>query len=80
MLRGQALAGGQQKRGVGRHGCHFKPATPAWLACPTLYVLCRWVQAECRGLSDVDAPEVNPLLQRAAAALRERQVCVHVYY
>ena len=35
----------------------------------------RWVQAECRGLSDVDAPEVNPLLQRAAAALRERQVC-----
>ncbi|GAB4822825.1 hypothetical protein N2152v2_009871 [Parachlorella kessleri] len=36
--------------------------------------LCRWVQAECRGLSDVDAPEVNPLLQRAAAALRERQV------
>ncbi len=37
-------------------------------------MVCRWVQAECRGLSDVDAPEVNPLLQRAAAALRERQV------
>ncbi|KAI7838109.1 hypothetical protein COHA_008117 [Chlorella ohadii] len=36
--------------------------------------LCRWVQAECRGLSEADAPEVNPLLQQAAAALRERPV------
>jgi hypothetical protein len=36
--------------------------------------LCRWVQAECRALSELDAPEVNPLLQRAAASLRERQV------
>jgi hypothetical protein len=36
--------------------------------------LCRWVQAQCRGLAELDAPEVNPLLQRAAAALRERTV------
>lgn len=36
--------------------------------------LCRWVQSECRGLSDVDSPEVNPLLQRAVAALRSRSV------
>jgi hypothetical protein len=32
------------------------------------------VQHECRGLSEADAPDVNPLLQRAAAALRERPV------
>ncbi|KAI3423947.1 hypothetical protein D9Q98_009781 [Chlorella vulgaris] len=36
--------------------------------------LCRWVQHECRALSEVDAPEVNPLLQQAAVALRERPV------
>ena len=35
---------------------------------------CRWVQGECRGLGDMDAPEVDPLLQRAAQALREREV------
>ena len=36
----------------------------------------RWVQGECRGLSDADSPdlEVNPLLRRAADALRERPV------
>eukprot|EP00887_Chlorella_sp_A99_P005804 scaffold1.g5804.t1 len=34
--------------------------------------LCRWVQAECRELSELDGPEVNPVLQRAAAALRDR--------
>lgn len=32
------------------------------------------MQQECRGLSEADAPEVNPLLQEAAAALRERPV------
>ncbi|PSC76084.1 Conserved oligomeric Golgi complex subunit 6 [Micractinium conductrix] len=36
--------------------------------------LCRWVQQECRSLSEADAPEINPLLQQAAAALRERPV------
>lgn len=36
--------------------------------------LCRWVQAECRGIGDYDAPEVEPLLQTAVAALRERPV------
>ncbi len=35
---------------------------------------CRWVQGQCRGLGDMDAPEVGPLLQQAARALRERQV------
>lgn len=35
---------------------------------------CRWVQHECRALSEADAPEVNPLLQQAASALRERPV------
>lgn len=34
----------------------------------------RWVQNECRGLGEADAPEVEPLLQRAAAALRARPV------
>jgi hypothetical protein len=32
------------------------------------------VQGECRRLGDADAPEVDPVLQRAAAALRERPV------
>lgn len=36
--------------------------------------LCRWVQSECRGLSDIDSPEVDPLLQRAVASLRVRHV------
>ena len=36
--------------------------------------MCRWVQGECRNLGEMDAPEVNPLLQRAAEALRERPV------
>ncbi|KAK9790340.1 hypothetical protein WJX73_004685 [Symbiochloris irregularis] len=36
--------------------------------------LCRWVQGECRNLGDMDAPEVNTLLQSAAEALRERPV------
>lgn len=35
---------------------------------------CRWVQGECSSLGDMDAPEVNPRLHRAAQALRERQV------
>ena len=35
---------------------------------------CRWVQGECRRLGDTDAPEVEPMLQRAASALRERPV------
>lgn len=34
----------------------------------------RWLQGECRGLGGADAPEVDPALQRAAAALRERPV------
>ncbi len=36
--------------------------------------LCRWVQSECRGLSDIDSPEVDPLLQRAVASLKARHV------
>jgi conserved oligomeric Golgi complex subunit 6 len=36
--------------------------------------LCRWVQSECRGLSDIDSPEVDPLLQRAVASLKVRHV------
>ena len=34
----------------------------------------RWVQNECRGLGEADAPEVDPVLQRATAALRARPV------
>lgn len=34
----------------------------------------RWVQAQCHSLTDLDTPEVNPLLQQAAAALRQRPV------
>ena len=41
---------------------------------PVVWRLIRWVQGECRRLGDADAPEVDPLLQRAAAALRERPV------
>ncbi len=37
-------------------------------------VWCRWVQGECASLGDMDAPEVDPRLHRAAEALRERQV------
>lgn len=36
--------------------------------------LCRWVQNECRALGEMDAPEVNPLLQKAVGALRDREV------
>ena len=32
------------------------------------------MQGECRRLGDADAPEIDPVLQRAAAALRERPV------
>ena len=35
---------------------------------------CRWVQGECASLGDMDAPEVDPRLHRAAEALREQQV------
>uniref|UniRef100_A0A383VY11 Conserved oligomeric Golgi complex subunit 6 n=1 Tax=Tetradesmus obliquus TaxID=3088 RepID=A0A383VY11_TETOB len=36
--------------------------------------LCRWVQAECRSLGENDAPEVDPTLTAAVAALRDRPV------
>jgi hypothetical protein len=32
------------------------------------------VQAECRNLGEYDAPEVDPTLTAAVAALRDRQV------
>ncbi|XRA98314.1 conserved oligomeric Golgi complex subunit 6 [Pycnococcus provasolii] len=42
--------------------------------------LCRWLQAGCRALGEVEAPEVSPSLRRAAASLRARpalfQYCV----
>lgn len=34
----------------------------------------RWVQAECRSLGENDAPEVDPTLTAAVAALRDRPV------
>ncbi len=34
----------------------------------------RWVQAECRNLGEHDAPEVDPTLTAAVAALRQRPV------
>ena len=34
----------------------------------------RWVQAECRGIGDHDAPEVDATLTAAVRALRERPV------
>lgn len=34
----------------------------------------RWVQAECRNLGEYDAPEVDPTLTAAVAALRDRPV------
>ncbi|XP_050238959.1 conserved oligomeric Golgi complex subunit 6 [Mercurialis annua] len=36
--------------------------------------LCRWVQAECRKLGDVDNPEVSELLKTAVGCLKERPV------
>ncbi|XVF13762.1 hypothetical protein REPUB_Repub08aG0235500 [Reevesia pubescens] len=36
--------------------------------------LCRWVQAECRKLGDVDNPEVSELLKTAVRCLKERPV------
>jgi hypothetical protein len=38
------------------------------------FAACRWVQAECRGLGEHDAPEVDPTLTSAVAALRDRPV------
>ena len=38
---------------------------------------CRWLQAEWRNLGDMDAPEVDPLLQRASQALRARPALFH---
>ena len=35
---------------------------------------CRWVQGECRNIGEFDAPEVDPALQAAVGALRERPV------
>ena len=61
--------------------CFAKPAQKAergpccgMQICTHGYALCccRWVQGECRRLGDTDAPEVDPMLQRAASALRER--------
>lgn len=34
----------------------------------------RWVQVQCRNIGEYDAPEVEPALQAAVAALRERPV------
>ena len=39
--------------------------------------LCRWLQAEWRNLGDSDAPEVDPLLQKASQALRARPALFH---
>lgn len=36
--------------------------------------LCRWVQAECRKLGDMDNPEVSELLKTAVRCLKERPV------
>ncbi|KAG7648182.1 putative oligomeric Golgi complex subunit 6 protein [Arabidopsis thaliana] len=36
--------------------------------------LCRWVQAECRKLGDMDNPEVSELLRTAVRCLKERPV------
>ncbi|GFR52692.1 hypothetical protein Agub_g15319 [Astrephomene gubernaculifera] len=36
--------------------------------------LCRWVQVQCRSIGEYDAPEVEPALQAAVAALRQRPV------
>lgn len=36
--------------------------------------LCRWVQVQCHSMTDLDMPDVSPLLQSAAQALRERPV------
>ncbi|KAE8727436.1 Detected protein of confused Function [Hibiscus syriacus] len=36
--------------------------------------LCRWVQAECRKLGDMDNPEVNELLKTAVRCLKESLV------
>ncbi|KAJ8568171.1 hypothetical protein K7X08_020893 [Anisodus acutangulus] len=36
--------------------------------------LCRWIQAECRRLGDVDNPEVGELLRTAVRCLKERPV------
>jgi conserved oligomeric Golgi complex subunit 6 len=34
--------------------------------------MCRWIQAECRGIGELDAPGVSDQLQAAVGALRER--------
>lgn len=37
-------------------------------------VALRWLQSEWRNVGDMDAPEVDPVLQQAAQALRARPV------
>jgi hypothetical protein len=49
-------------------------AAAAAAASHPLHYPCRWVQAECRGLGEHDAPEVDPTLTSAVAALRDRPV------
>jgi Conserved oligomeric complex COG6 len=49
-------------------GCAVGPSADTWSRRR------RWVQNECRGLGEADAPEVDPVLQRATAALRARPV------
>ena len=39
---------------------------------PSCSPACRWLQAEWRNLGEMDAPEVDPVLQQAAQALRAR--------
>ena len=39
-----------------------------------LFLIFRWVQAECRRLGDSDNPEVGELLKTAVRCLKERPV------
>ena len=44
------------------------------LNAPAYLCVDRWVQGECRGIGEFDAPEVDGALQAAVSALRERPV------
>ena len=54
--------------------CGTKSCTKIMVSLAVLAMPCRWVQGECASLGDMDAPEVDPRLHRAAQALRQRQV------
>ncbi|EFJ50082.1 component of oligomeric golgi complex 6 [Volvox carteri f. nagariensis] len=54
--------------------CRYAGVHVRLFACARRLYGHRWVQVQCRNIGEYDAPEVEPALQTAVAALRERPV------